>query len=107
MKDKSSLSTPNQASMIARRRKPLISAAFIGLALSSVSVVAHAADSDHQVKPAFTLSVVNHGEGSNRSDNMSEPKRQDNRRTDSASLNKCKWILRRSLKKYLRLLMLK
>ncbi|MEH6457683.1 MAG: hypothetical protein V7749_15250 [Cocleimonas sp.] len=82
MKDKSSLSTPNQASMIARRRKPLISAAFIGLALSSVSVVAHAADSDHQVKPAFTLSVVNHGEGSNRSDNMSEPKRQDNRRTD-------------------------
>ena len=82
MKDKSSLSTPNQASMLVRRRKPLMSAAFIGLTLCSVSVVAQATDADQQNKPAFMLSVVNHGEGSNRSDNMSEPKRQDNRRTD-------------------------
>jgi len=82
MKDKSSLSTPHQTSMVFEQRKPLISAAFIGLALCSVSVFAQATDADHQKKPAFILSVISHGEGSNRSDNMSEVNRQDNRRTD-------------------------
>lgn len=50
MKNKSSLSTSNQTSMDARRGKPLISAAFIGLALCSVGVITQAADSNHQEK---------------------------------------------------------
>ena len=82
MKDTRSLNTSNQTPLLLKRRKPLIGQAFIGLALCSVSVVAQAADANAQNKPAFTLSVVTHGEGSNRSDNLSEVKRQDNRRTD-------------------------
>ena len=73
---------PNAPRNTALRSKPILNAAFSGLVLCSVNVVTVAAESDLQSKPAFTLSVVTHGEGSNRSDNMSESKRQDNRRTD-------------------------
>ena len=64
------------------RSKPMLNAAFTGLVFCSVSVVTVAAETDYQDKPAFTLSIVTHGEGDNRSDNMSEVKRQDNRRAD-------------------------
>ena len=64
----------------ARRNSPLISAAFAGLVLSSVSVVAQAAP--QLDKPAYTLKIVTHGEDANRSHNMDEQARQDNRRTD-------------------------
>ena len=80
MKQITRLDNPSMSK--AFRAKPLLNAAFIGLALSSVSVVTEAAEENHQNKPAFTISVVTHGEGTNRSDNLSEVKRQDNRRTD-------------------------
>ncbi len=74
--------TPQQTSKVQRRKSPLLSAAFTGLVMCSVSVVTYAAVPDYNDMPAFTLKVVTHGEGLNRSDNMSEKARQDNRRTD-------------------------
>lgn len=82
MKYKTSLGTSHQVTKVVGRNKPLINVAFTGLVLCSVSVVTQAAENDSQNKPAFTMSIVTHGEGSNRSDNMSENKRKDNRRTD-------------------------
>ena len=73
---------PFKATQPLKRRRTLLSAAFTGLVLCSVSVLSHAADSGYQGKPAFSLKVVTHGEGSNRSDNMSEVSRKDNRRAD-------------------------
>ncbi len=55
--------------------------AFAGLVLCSASVAVQAATYP-QPKPAYTLQIVTHGEDANRSDNMSEPNRQDNRRAD-------------------------
>jgi len=76
--------TPLIATSVARsvkqRKSPFISAAFAGLVLSSVSIVAQAAP--QLDKPAYTLKIVTHGEDSNRSHNMDEQARQDNRRTD-------------------------
>ncbi len=63
-------------------RRPLLSTVFTGLVLCSVSVLSQAADSAYQGKPAFSLKVVNHGEGANRSTNMDEIGRTDNRRAD-------------------------
>ena len=57
--------------------------ALSGLVLCSATVVTSHIASGEQSKPAaFTLKIITHGEDANRSDNMSEPARQDNRRTD-------------------------
>lgn len=68
---------------------PLLAAAFIGLVSSSASIIANANVSASDCKgaacqgrPAYTLRITTHGEGTNRSDNMSEVGRQDNRRAD-------------------------
>ena len=55
-----------------------------GLVFCSASVVAETTTNDSSVtnKPTYTLKIVTHGEGANRSDNLSEETRQDNRRTD-------------------------
>ena len=60
----------------------LLSAILICLAFCSISVVAQANDYQMENKPTYTLKIVTHGEDDNRSDNMSEQGRQDNRRTD-------------------------
>ena len=82
MKQIAVLGTTQLASIMLRRKSPLMSVAFTGLVLCSVSVVTQAAETQYQEKPAFTLKVISHGEGDNRSDNMSEVTREDNRRTD-------------------------
>jgi hypothetical protein len=55
-----------------------------GLVFSSVAVVAETTSNDPSVlnKPTYSLKIISHGEGANHSDNLSEPSRQDNRRTD-------------------------
>ncbi len=62
----------------------LINTTISGLVLSSVSVLAQTGTvkSKLQDRPAYTLKIVTHGEGANRSDNFSEKSRQDNRRAD-------------------------
>ncbi len=60
----------------------LIGASLVGLALCSTSIIAQAADSLTSKKPTYSLKIVTHGEDDNRSDNMSEVARQDNRRAD-------------------------
>ncbi|TCJ81808.1 hypothetical protein, partial [Cocleimonas flava] len=82
MNSKTTLVSTQQASMTSRLKSPLLSATFSGLVMCSVSVVSHAAEPEYKDMPAFTLKVVTHGEGLNRSDNMSEETRQDNRRAD-------------------------
>jgi len=57
-------------------------ASLIGLVMCSATVAVHAANPQLPSKPAYTLKIVTHGEDANRSDNFSEPKRQDNRRAD-------------------------
>ncbi|WP_299880816.1 hypothetical protein [uncultured Cocleimonas sp.] len=55
---------------------------FSGLALCSIAAVTGVVYAEENTPDAFTLRITTHGEGVNRSDNMSEPARQDNRRTD-------------------------
>jgi len=55
---------------------------FAGLVLCSASVAVQAATYQQPNKPAYTLKIVTHGEDANRSHNMDEKARQDNRRTD-------------------------
>ena len=55
---------------------------FAGLVLCSASVAVQAATYQQPNKPAYTLKIVTHGEDANRSDNMNEQNRQDNRRAD-------------------------
>ena len=57
---------------------------FSGLAFCSIAAVTGMvnANAAEQKPAAFTLRITTHGEGANRSDNMSEPARQDNRRAD-------------------------
>ncbi len=67
-------------------KAPLLGYAFTGLILCSASVAVQAAEyqraTQPNTQPTYTLKVVTHGENANRSDNMSEPTRQDNRRAD-------------------------
>lgn len=65
-------------------KRALIKSTITGLVFSSVNVLAQTGSLQPkaEAKPAYTLKIVTHGEGSNRSDNFSEESRQDNRRAD-------------------------
>ena len=62
----------------------LVTSKLAGLVFCSVAVVAETTSKDSAVlnKPTYSLKITSHGEGANRSDNLSEESRQDNRRTD-------------------------
>ena len=55
---------------------------FSSLVLCSIAAVTSVVSAEENKPTAFTMRITTHGEGVNRSDNMSEPTRQDNRRTD-------------------------
>lgn len=66
----------------AQRKASALGLTFAGLVLCSASVAVQAATYQQPNKPAYTLKIVTHGENVNRSHNMDEKARQDNRRTD-------------------------
>ena len=72
----------SNAAMKPHIKSSLLSTSLVGLALCSISVLAQASDYQMEKKPTYTLKIVTHGEFDNRSDNMSEESRQDNRRAD-------------------------
>ena len=69
--------------LLIRQKRALLST-LSGLVLCSINVLSQAATGEklETKAAAFTLKIITHGEDANRSDNMSEPARQDNRRTD-------------------------
>ena len=66
------------------KQKRIVFNTLSGLVLCSVNVVIQAATDENEptTDAPFTLKIITNGEDNNRSDNMSEPSRQDNRRTD-------------------------
>lgn len=65
-------------------KKVLVSSTLTGLVLSSVNVLGQTKTANPKVlnKPAYTLKIITHGEGTNRSDNFTKEARKDNRRAD-------------------------
>ncbi len=64
-------------------KRSLLHTTLAGIVLCSVNVLSVSVIGEQApAVTAFTLKITTHGEGANRSDNMSEPARQDNRRTD-------------------------
>ena len=82
MKTKTKIASSKNLPLMGRKRS-LLHTTLAGVVFCSVNVLTVSALGEQTPEPtAFTLKITTHGEGANRSDNMSEPTRQDNRRAD-------------------------
>ena len=77
-----SVLTSMQKKELLQKQSMRLSTTFAGLVFCSVSVVSQATENPITNKPAYSLKIMTYGESANRSDNMSESARKDNRRTD-------------------------